>query len=124
MKGDTKGEHVLRFEAVAHNTKQLGCGRTIERFPRIVTRLAGMAERFLTALDGVDTGVVADGTLDALPLASRIGRTRVGGIDLNKPRVRAALAAALALAAAPAGFTVAELAARPPTTCASCAART
>ncbi|MGH3847087.1 MAG: hypothetical protein ACRDS0_37550, partial [Pseudonocardiaceae bacterium] len=37
---------------------------------------------------------------------------RVGGIDLNKPRIRAALTAVLALAAAPGGFTVADLAAR------------
>jgi len=46
LKGYTKGEHVLRFEAVVHNTKQLGCGRAIEKFPEIVTRLQGMAERF------------------------------------------------------------------------------
>jgi hypothetical protein len=46
LKGSTNGEHVLRFEAVAHNTNQLGCGRAIGKFPQIVTRLAGMAERF------------------------------------------------------------------------------
>ena len=129
---------MLRFEAVVHNTKQLGCGRAIEKLPQIVTQLTGMAERFCTALDCVDTGFLPDGTLDALPLPSRIGRTRVGGIDLNKLRIRAALAAVLALAAAPGGFTVADLAAncrrwaarpatrsaRPPTTCASSAART
>jgi hypothetical protein len=112
LKGYTKGEHVLRFEAVVHNTKQLGCGRAIERFPQIVTRLAGMAERFCTTLDCVTTGYLPDGTLDALPLPARIGRTRVGGIDLNKPRIRAALAAVLALSAAPDGFTVADLAAK------------
>jgi hypothetical protein len=112
LKGYTKGERVLRFEAVAHNTKQLGCGRMIEKFPQIVTRLAGMAERFCTVLDCVDTGFLADGTLDELPLPSRIGRTRIGGIDLNKPRIRAALAAVLALSAAPGGFTVADLAAK------------
>ena len=112
LKGYTKGEHVLRFEAVVHNTKQLGCGRTIEKFPQIVTRLAGMTERFCTTLDCVHTGYLPDGTLDALPLPSRIGRTRVGGIDLNKPRIRAALAAVLALAAAPDGITVADHAAK------------
>jgi hypothetical protein len=112
LKGYTKGEHVLRFEAVVHNTKQLGCGRAIERFPQIVTRLAGMTERFCTTLDCVTTGYLPDGTLDALPLPSRIGRTRVGGIDLNKPPIRAALAAVLALSAAPDGFTVAEHAAK------------
>ena len=37
---------------------------------------------------------------------------RIAGIDLNKPRIRAALAAALALAPAPGGFTVAQHAAR------------
>ena len=49
---------------------------------------------------------------DQLPLPARIGATRTGGIDLNKPRIRAALAAALALAAAPHGFTVAEFTAK------------
>jgi hypothetical protein len=112
LKGYTKGEHVLRFEAVVHNTKQLGCGRAIEKFPEIVTRLRGMAERFCTTLDCVNIGFLPDGTLDELPLPSRIGRTRVGGIDLNKPRIRAALAAVLALAAAPSGFTVADLTAK------------
>jgi hypothetical protein len=116
LKGYTKGEHVLRFEAVVHNTKQLGCGRAIGKFPQIVTRLAGMAERFCTTLDCVDIGFLPDGTLDALPLPSRIGATRIGGIDLNKPRIRAALAAVLALSAAPGGFTVADLAAKAQTT--------
>ena len=103
---------MLRVEATVHNTKQLGCGRTIQRFPQIVTRLGGMTERFCTTLDCVTTGYLPDGTLDALPLPSRIGRTRIGGIDLNKPRIRAALAAVLALSAAPGGFTVADLAAK------------
>ena len=71
-----------------------------------------MTDRFATTLDCADIGFIADGTLDELPLPSRLGTTRVGGIDLNKPRIRAALAAALALTAAPHGFTVAEFTAR------------
>jgi hypothetical protein len=39
-----------------------------------------------------------------------MGRTRVGGVDVNKPRIRTTLAAVIALAANPNGFTVAELA--------------
>ena len=101
---------MLRFEAITHNTKQLGCGRVLDKFPEIVTRLAGMVKRFCTTLDCVDTGFLPDDTLDELPLPSRIAATRVGGIDLNKPRIRATLAAVLALAAAPAGFTVKDLA--------------
>jgi hypothetical protein len=71
-----------------------------------------MAGRFCTMLDCVDVGFIPGGTLDELPLPARIGATRTGGIDLNKPRSRAALAAALALAIAPGGFTVADFAAK------------
>jgi len=71
-----------------------------------------MAERYATALDCADISFLPDGTLDELPQPSRLGATRTGGIDLNKPRIRAALAAALALAAAPHGFTIAEHAAK------------
>ena len=74
--------------------------------------LAGMAERFCTALDCVHTAFIADGTLDELPRPCQLGKIRVGGIDLNKPRIRTALQAVLALAAAPAGFTVADLTAK------------
>ena len=100
LKAYTKGEHVLRLEATVHNTRELRCGRSLEKFPVIITRLAGMAERFATTLDCADISFIADGTLDELPLPSRLGATRTGGIDLNKPRIRAALPAALALAAA------------------------
>ena len=111
-KAYTKGERVLRFEAIAHNTAELRCGRMIEKFPEIVTRLAGIVERFATALDCVDTGFLGEHILDELPTGVRLGATRVGGVDLNKPRMRDALRAALALAPAPNGFTVAEFAAK------------
>lgn len=38
-----KGVHVLRFEATAHNTKDLKVGRALDKFPDIVARLAGIA---------------------------------------------------------------------------------
>jgi hypothetical protein len=109
LKGYTKGEHVLRFEAVCHNTKALKVGRTLERFPEIVHRLAGMLERFCTTLDCVDVAFIPDGILDQLAQPSVIGKTRVGGIDLDKPRARSTLAAVIALAASPDGFSVADL---------------
>ena len=138
LKGYTKGEHVLRFEAVCHNTKALGAGRVLDRFPDIVARLAGMLERFCTTLDCVDVGFIPDGILDQLPQPSVIGKTRVGGIDLDKARTRTALAGVAALAAAPDGFSVADLAnkvnaispgpvtpsVKPPTTSASSGATT
>jgi hypothetical protein len=99
------GEHVLRFEAVVHNTKALRCGRVLDRFPEIITRLAGTVDRFATTLDCVDVTFIGDGLLDQLPLPAQIGATRVGGVDVNKPRIRAALSAALALSTTPGGFT-------------------
>jgi hypothetical protein len=112
LKGYTKGEHVLRFEAIVHNTRALRTGRVLEKFPDIVARLAGMVDRFTSMLDCVDVGFLPDGILDELPTASQIGATRVGGIDLNRPRMRNTIDAVLALAVAPDGFTVADLAAK------------
>jgi hypothetical protein len=112
LNGYTKGERVLRFEAIVHNTKQLRCGRTLEKFGEITARLAGMVDRFTSMLDCVDIGFLPEGILDQLPLPSQIGATRVGGVDVNTPRIRAALAAVLALAVAPEGFTVAQFTAK------------
>jgi hypothetical protein len=111
LKAYTKGGHVLRFKATVHNARELRRRRDLAHFDLITARLAGMADRFATTLDCAGTSFLPDGTLDELPLPSRIGATRTGGIDLNKPPIRAALNAALALAAAPRGFTVADLAA-------------
>ena len=91
LKAYTKGEHVLRFEAIVHNTRALRCGRVLDNFPTIIGRLAGMVDRFTTTLDCVDTTFIADGLLDRLPAPAQLGATRVGGVDLNKPRIRAAL---------------------------------
>ncbi len=112
LKAYTKGEHVLRFEAIVHNTRELNCGRVLERFGEIVARLAGMAERFCTMLDCVDIGFLPDGVLEDLPRPSRSGTTRVGGIDLNTQRARNAFSAVLALTVAPRGFTAADFAAK------------
>ena len=51
LKGYTKGERVLRFEAIVHNTKTLKTGRALEKFPDIIARLASMAGQFCTMLD-------------------------------------------------------------------------
>ena len=112
LKAYTKGERVLRFEAVVHNTRDLGCGRMVERFPEIVARLKAMLERFLTTLDCVHVAFISDQTLDQLPLPSQVGKTKVGGVEVNNLRIRNALTAVLALGPAPTGFNVAQLAAK------------
>jgi len=106
----TKGERVLRFEAIVHNTQELRCGRQLDRFPKIVARLQGILKSFLDSLYCLEACFISDETLDQLPNPSRVGQTRVGGVDVNKPRTRAVLAAVLALACCPDGFTVAAFA--------------
>jgi hypothetical protein len=108
--GYTKGERVLRFEAHVHNTTELGCGRLLAKFTEIVNRLKTMLEAFLNHLHCVDISFIADDTLERLPASVQMGKTRVGGIDLNKSRMRAALKAVLALSASPQGFTVSQFA--------------
>jgi hypothetical protein len=108
LKAYTKGERICRFEAIVHNTRALNCGRILERFTEIVTRLHAILDRFCDTCDCVDAAFIADDTLDQLPQPARLGATRFAGIDLGKPRIRDALAAVLALAAAPDGFTVAQ----------------
>ena len=68
-----------------------------------------MPDRFSAMLACVDVTFLPGQILDELPRPSRLGATRAGGIDLNKVYARAVLARVVALAAAPAGFTVAEL---------------
>src|SRR6266849_3259909 len=67
LKAYTKGEHVLRVEAIVHNTHELRCGRVVDRFPQLVARLQGMLERFMTTLDCVDVAFISDQTMDQLP---------------------------------------------------------
>src|SRR4051812_18027131 len=112
LKASTKGEHVPRFEAVVHTPRALRCGRVLDNSPTIIAPLAAMVDRFCTTLDCVDVTFIGDDLLDRLPTPAQIGATRVGGVDLNKPRIRAALSAVLALSPGSGGFTVAEFTAK------------
>jgi hypothetical protein len=106
----SKGERVLRIEAIAHNIREFHCGRLLNNFPVIVDRLKGMLERFMQALSCIDQCFIGDEMLECLPFAARVGKTTVGGIDLNKPRLRHVTEAVIVLSASADGFTAAELA--------------
>jgi hypothetical protein len=105
----TKGERVLRIEAIAHNTQALG-RRALAEFPALVTELKAILERFVDALACIDRCFVGGELLDALPLPSPLGHTTVAGIDLNQPRMQWVAAAVLAVAITPRGFTVSDVA--------------
>jgi hypothetical protein len=79
---------VLRIEVIVHNTKDYRWGRSLPCFPQIVTRLRGILERFLNAVGCMDACFVSDDTMEHLPQPAHVGQTKVGGIDLNKLRMR------------------------------------
>jgi hypothetical protein len=108
----TKGERVLRSEAIAHNTKALHCGRSLPKFPQIVAELQEILLRFLNVLDCVDCAFIDDDTFDHLSQPGQVGSRPVAGIDLSKPRLRAVLNAVIALASSPKGITASSLAAK------------
>ena len=110
LKIHTKGERVLRIEAMAHNAGDLGCRLGASYFPEAVEALRRMVDRFVEVLDCLDTTFVDAWLLDRLPRPGRLGAVRVGGIDINRPRARAVMQALLALSPNPAGFTSSELA--------------
>jgi DNA-binding transcriptional ArsR family regulator len=106
----TKGARVLRVEVIVHNTREYRWGRSLSCFAEIVIRLKNILERFLNAVGCMDACLVSDETLENLPLPTKVGQTKVGGIDFNKPRMRRLVQAVLALSTAPTGFTASELA--------------
>jgi hypothetical protein len=108
----SKGERVLRVEVIVHNTKQLGCRKRIDRFPQIIALLKGILERFLRVLRGVEACFVDDKKLGTWALASKVGRTRVGGLDVNRSRMRAVMEGVIGLSVNPRGFTASEVAGR------------
>src|SRR6202162_3221978 len=110
LKISTKGERVLRIEVVVHNTEELRCGRSLEKFPEIVVQAKSILERFMDALSCIDQCFIADQMLEQLPAPSQVGQTKVGGIDLNKPRMRWVIEALIVLSPSPGGFTASELA--------------
>jgi hypothetical protein len=86
----------------------------LEKFPEVVSRLKGLLERFADALSCIDQCFIADDMLDQLPVASRAGKTIVGGIDLNKARMRLVVEAVITLSPSANGFTASDVVASAP----------
>ena len=75
---------------------------------QIAVQAKEILERFMDALSCIDQCFIADSMLEELPTPSRVDNTNVGGIDLNKPRMRWVLEAVIALSLSPHGFTASE----------------
>lgn len=108
----TKGEGVLRVEAIVHNVRKEfpRCG--LAHLPSIAEGLQAMAERFLEVLEAVDTCWISDDEFSQLAERSPLGASMVAGIDLNRQRMRAVINGVLLLSCRTDGFRSEHLAAQ------------
>ena len=109
LKVYSKGENILRIEVMVHNASETPFRRSLVDFPKIVGWMKGVLERFLDALHCIEVCFISDDMLEKLPEPSMVGKTRVGGIDLNRSRMRLVLRAMVALSTSPTGFTARDV---------------
>lgn len=105
-----KGARVLRIEVVAHNAKDLRCGKVLEKFTVLLQRMNGMLVRFLGVVQAAHISFLDEGAFDRWNEPTQRGPRRLAGIDLNKVRNRHVVDAVVALATEPDGFTLRQLA--------------
>ncbi|MGH7751349.1 MAG: hypothetical protein ACREN5_00905, partial [Gemmatimonadales bacterium] len=105
-----KGARVLRIEVIVHHVKALRCGKRLEKLSIMLAELQRIVIDFLNVVQAAHISSLDAGALDALPQPTYRGTQRLAGVDIQKPRMRAVIAAVLALAPKPGGFTVGEVA--------------
>src|SRR3990172_3273432 len=103
-----KGNRVLRIEVVAHNAKDLRCGRVLEKLPLLLERMSAMLVRFLMQVAHVS--FLDQCAFERWGEPTTCGTRRLAGIDLNKARNRHVVDAVVALSTQPDGFTLGQLA--------------
>ena len=110
LKVSTKGERLLRIEAIVHNTAELRCRKSLEHGGEILAMLRSMLDRFSEVLSSVSRPWVSNDLLDRWPAATSVGARAIAGVDLNSARMRAVIEGLLALATRPRGFQAEHLA--------------
>lgn len=108
----TKGEAVLRAEAIVHNVRKEFPRWGIAHWPAIADGLQAMLQRFLNVLQAVDACWIAEDVFSQLAERSQVGASPVAGIDLNRRRMRAVIEGVLLLSCRVNGFRSEHLAAR------------
>lgn len=105
-----KGQRVLRVEVKVLNTAALKTGKHLEKLPEILARMQQMLVRFLAVVKAAHISFIDAGQFESWAEPTQRGHRRLAGLDLNKARNRAVVESVVALASAPEGFTVQELA--------------
>jgi len=106
----TKGERVLRVEAIVHNARKVPGRSKIPTFDELVAILQGIVNRFLNVVQSVSSCFIGADALEDLPTPAQVGKARVAGVDVNKPRIRHVLQAVISLAPRGDTFKVSQVA--------------
>ncbi len=104
-----KGERTLRAEVVAHNTKELGCKRSLEYFEAMVVKLNELMSSFINNITYAHAAIIDDGTMENLSKPVQTGKARLAGITLTNQRNVALMESVLALMLYPQGFSCIDL---------------
>jgi hypothetical protein len=104
-----KGERTLRAEVVAHNTKELGCKRSLEYFEAMVVKLNELMGTFINNITYAHAAIIDDATMENLSKPVQTGKTRLAGITLTNKRNVALMESVLALMLYPQGFSCIDL---------------
>lgn len=104
-----KGERTLRAEVVVHNTKELGCKRSLEYFEEMVLKLNELMGSFVNNITYAHAAIIDDGTMENLSKPVQSGKARLAGINLTGKRNVALMECVLALMIQPKGFSSSEL---------------
>jgi len=110
LKVYSKGEHVLRFEAIVHNASGLRCGKVIARFVTIAQMLRNILYRFMSQIHCIDVSFIDSHDLFSWHLPTITKMEHIPGLDLNNQRIRAVMESLIALSIDPFEITTPKLA--------------
>jgi hypothetical protein len=105
-----KSGRVLRTEVVVQNTRELRCGKGLDKLPEQLEKMRGLLLNFLNSVQAAHVSFLDGGQFEAWHEPTQRGSRRLAGIDLNKARNRTVVEAVTSLSTMPEGFTVEELA--------------
>lgn len=112
VRGDRRGDRILRAETCANDTRHFGVGRRLNNLPRLRDTLAATNSRTLALQADLLASTVDTGLLAGLASPTTIGLRRVPGLRLHDDRVIRLLDTLLHPAAFASQWTTRELHAR------------
>ena len=92
-----------------HNSKDLRCGKVLDKLPVMLERMTVMLVRFLDTVQVAHIGFLDQGEFEQWSEPTTRGARRLAGIDLNNARNRSVVDAVVGLATEPEGFSLRQL---------------